>query len=65
MTDASNWEPDHALIEQILAELRETGLLREEQLRSLGTKLASGKMRTEDWQVLIEMAVGGEARTDA
>lgn len=54
--------PDSLLIEEILANLRKDRLLSEKDLEALRPKLASGKMRAEDWHVMIELAVDAEAK---
>lgn len=54
--------PDSLLIENIIAGLRKESILPEKQLEALRPKLASGKMRAEDWHVMIELAVDAEAK---
>jgi len=61
MTDAEQ-TPDALLIEEIVATLGKERLLSGKQLDSLRTKLASGKIRAEDWHVMIELAVDAEAK---
>lgn len=57
--------PDSILTEEILSSLRKEKLLADKQLDALRAKIASGKMKSEDWQVMIELAVGAEAKKDA
>ncbi|UPT75010.1 MAG: hypothetical protein M0D55_04660 [Elusimicrobiota bacterium] len=57
--------PDSILTEEVIASLRRDKLLPEKQLESLKAKIASGKMKAEDWQVMIELAVDAEAKKDA
>jgi hypothetical protein len=57
--------PDTILTEEVIASLRRDKLLPEKQLESLKAKIASGKMKAEDWQVMIELTVDAEAKKDA
>lgn len=57
--------PDSLLLGDVIASLRKEKLLPEKQLESLQAKIASGKMKAEDWQVMIELAVDTEAKKDA
>lgn len=57
--------PDSILTEEVIASLRKEKLLPEKQLESLKAKIASGKMKAEDWLVMIELAVDAEAKKDA
>lgn len=61
----SDKTPDSLLTEEVIASLRKEKLLPEKQLESLQAKIASGKMKAEDWQVMIELAVDTEAKKDA
>ncbi|MEK7383473.1 MAG: hypothetical protein AAB262_09325 [Elusimicrobiota bacterium] len=54
--------PDALLIEEILAALGKDRLLSDKQLEALRPKLASGKMKAEDWHVMIDLAVDAEAK---
>ena len=53
--------PDSVLTEEVIESLRKEKLLPEKQLEDLRSKISSGKMKAEDWQVMIELAVDGEA----
>ena len=53
--------PDSVLTEEVIKSLRKEKLLPEKQLEDLRSKISSGKMKAEDWQVMIELAVDGEA----
>jgi hypothetical protein len=64
LTD-KNQTPDAALAEGVVAELRKKKLLTEKQLGELPAKLLSGRMRAEDWQVMVELAVDAEAKKNA
>ena len=57
--------PDSVLTEEVIKSLRKEKLLPEKQLDALRAKISSGKMKAEDWQVMIELAVGAEAKKDA
>lgn len=57
--------PDALLTEEIIAALRKDRLFSDKQLEALPAKLASGKMRAEDWQVMIELALDAEAMKSA
>ncbi|NNN05573.1 MAG: hypothetical protein HKL90_06700 [Elusimicrobia bacterium] len=61
----SDKTPDSLLTEEVIAGLLKEKLLPEKQLESLRAKIASGKMKAEDWQVMIELAVDAEAKKDA
>ena len=64
MTQADQ-TPDSVLTEEVIESLRKEKLLPDKQLDSLRLKIASGKMKAEDWQVMIELATGAEAKKDA
>ncbi len=64
MTQADQ-TPDSVLTEEVIKSLRKEMLLPEKQLDALRTKISSGKMRAEDWQVMIELAMDAEAKKDA
>lgn len=57
--------PDEVLTEEVISRLRKEKLLPEKQLEALKSKIASGKMKAEDWLVMIELAVDAEAKKDA
>lgn len=57
--------PDSILTEEVIASLRKEKLLPEKQLESLKAKIVSGKMKAEDWQVMIELAVDAEVKKGA
>ncbi|MFH1726458.1 MAG: hypothetical protein ABII00_17750 [Elusimicrobiota bacterium] len=61
---AEDKTPDALLSEQILADLKKKRLFSEKQLKSLREKLASGKLKAADWQVMIELSVSAEAKKD-
>ncbi len=64
MTQADQ-TPDSILTEEVIENLRKEKLLPDKQLDTLREKISSGKMKAEDWQVMIELAVGAEAKNDA
>ena len=64
MTQADQ-TPDSILTEEGIENLRKEKLLPDKQLDTLREKISSGKMKAEDWQVMIELAVGAEAKNDA
>ncbi len=57
--------PDSILTEEVIENLRKEKLLPNKQLDALRVKISSGKMKAADWQVMIEMAMGAEAKSDA
>lgn len=52
--------PDQLLSQEIVADLRKERLLTEKQLGELPARLESGKLKPEDWRVIIEVAVDSD-----
>lgn len=53
--------PSQALASKIVQRLSDEKLLLSDDAQTLRTKLASGKMATEDWQLAIEQAADQHA----
>ena len=54
--------PDALLVHKILEDLHKKQLLSEKQLTELPEKMTSGRMKAEDWQVMVELAVDAEKK---
>ena len=52
---AAHASPDEQVAEKIVAALLEAGLMEASKKESVIAKLASGKMKTADWKVLLEL----------
>jgi len=52
--------PDQLLAQEIIADLRADRLLAEKQMAGLAANLESGKLKPEDWRVIVEMAVDSQ-----
>lgn len=63
MTDINmNQTPDELLAQKILDDVRAKKLLTVNQLDELPKKLTSGRMKKEDWQIMVEKAVDAEGK---
>ncbi|HFD88027.1 MAG TPA: hypothetical protein ENJ35_10175 [Gammaproteobacteria bacterium] len=56
--------PSEELTDKIVKALGKEGLLKEDDLQGMAPTIASGKVKAEDWRVMVEKAIdrgkGGE-----
>jgi hypothetical protein len=54
--------PSHRLASKIIERLVREKLLTPQQAKSLQNKVAEGKMRSEDWQLAVDICAAEEGR---